>query len=348
MSSQKPNIRRMTTVSVGDSPEFMEVGGGSFTSGMDRKNATSVSDETLLIQASIGDYSAFLLDMDGVLHRHHEPIEGALRFLTTLKQLKLPFLVLTNECRYTNKALSDKLIEIFGDVAPTPDRIYSSANSSRDFFKRLIRHGFAGSTYVVGEVGLLENIRDAYNHYADGPGSTGHVFSGLEDVPESSPAVEYVLIGSVNAENTRYVERAGHLVSKGARLLYTCPDYYDTYPDGRLAFGMPMTTIDLLEKCVGASGYNLGKPNPHMIRMAQDRLLKGTELQWKDVLFVGDSINTDIRTSIENGIDCCLVMSGCTDQKGLKRSPLQPNYVFENVGELIKEYLSDANSKRTA
>ena len=48
-----------------------------------------------------------------------------------------------------------------------------------------------------------------------------------------------------------------------------------------------------------------------MIRMAQNRLLKGTKLEWKDVLFVGDSIGTDIRTSIENGIDCALVLSGC-------------------------------------
>lgn len=69
-----------------------------------------------------------------------------------------------------------------------------------------------------------------------------------------------------------------------------------------------------------------------MMRMAQQRIMKHSpSLNWKvgadgdeqvklqhklntaprrfrqDVLFVGDSINTDIRTSIENGIDCALV-----------------------------------------
>lgn len=87
-----------------------------------------------------------------------------------------------------------------------------------------------------------------------------------------------------------------------------------------------------------------------------------SSFQWKDILFVGDSMGTDIRTSIENGIvnqylsystillysiiiqlfnylkqknkDCALVMSGTTTPEKLNRSALQPNYVFPSIKEV--------------
>uniref|UniRef100_A0A6A7G7J0 Pyridoxal phosphate phosphatase n=1 Tax=Hirondellea gigas TaxID=1518452 RepID=A0A6A7G7J0_9CRUS len=328
--SVSPRVRAQTHQPLSHIERFKLVG-GSFTSGMKRK----VPSKSKLLQANLSEYRAFLLDMDGVLHRHHEPIHGARKFLSMLKNNDIPYLLLTNEDRHTNEDLSNKLHEIFGDACPTPDHIYSAANSSRDFFARLIRHGFNGSVYVIGEAGLIQNLKEAY--MKNGHPSAGNVLTGLEELPKDS-SIEYVVIGCVHAENTRHVERAADFVRQGARLVHTCPDYYDTYPDGRYSFGMPMTTVHLFEETLGCTSYNLGKPNPHMIRMAQDLLLKGTTLQWKDVLFVGDSINTDIRTSIENGIDCALVLSGCTTEEQLKRSPLYPNYVFEDIGELSKAY----------
>jgi ribonucleotide monophosphatase NagD (HAD superfamily) len=63
-------------------------------------------------------------------------------------------------------------------------------------------------------------------------------------------------------------------------------------------------------------------------------LKQDPSLLWKDILFVGDSMGTDIRTSIENGIDCALVMSGTTTPEKLHRSALQPNYVFPSIKEV--------------
>lgn len=310
--------------------------GGSFTSGMKRKKPASKARK----QADLSSYGAFLLDMDGVLHRHQHPIEGAKEFLQLLQERNLPYLLLTNEDRFTKEDLSDKLKETFGGTAPPPDRIYTAASSAGHFFSRLVRHGFTGSTYVIGEQGVLAAVGKAYNEMEE-DGGEGVMLSGVDPLPEGASPVEYVVIGCVFSENTRLVERAAVFVRNGARLVHTCPDYYDTYPDGRFAFGMPMTTIHLFEQTLGCSSYNLGKPNPHMIRMAQNRLLKGTKLEWKDVLFVGDSIGTDIRTSIENGIDCALVLSGCTALDQLKRSPLHPNYVFQHIGQLLDAYLDD-------
>ena len=63
-------------------------------------------------------------------------------------------------------------------------------------------------------------------------------------------------------------------------------------------------------------------------------LAKRPDLGWKNVLFVGDSMGTDIRTAIENGVDCALVMSGTTTPEKLARSAIQPNFVFPSVKEI--------------
>jgi 5'-nucleotidase len=49
------------------------------------------------------------MDMDGVLVHEEEAIPGADRFLSRLRELELPFLVLTNNSIYTRRDLSARL-----------------------------------------------------------------------------------------------------------------------------------------------------------------------------------------------------------------------------------------------
>jgi NagD protein len=49
------------------------------------------------------------MDMDGVLVREEHAIPGADRFLGRLRELELPFLVLTNNSIYTRRDLSARL-----------------------------------------------------------------------------------------------------------------------------------------------------------------------------------------------------------------------------------------------
>jgi NagD protein len=49
------------------------------------------------------------MDMDGVLAREELPIPGADRFLARLRELQVPFLVITNNSIYTRRDLSARL-----------------------------------------------------------------------------------------------------------------------------------------------------------------------------------------------------------------------------------------------
>ena len=51
----------------------------------------------------------WLMDMDGVLIREEQPLDGAPEFIAKLRELEIPFLVLTNSSIYTRRDLAARL-----------------------------------------------------------------------------------------------------------------------------------------------------------------------------------------------------------------------------------------------
>lgn len=309
---------------------------GSFKSTEERRFSQGSGPERL-------PYKAFLLDMDGVLHRFGTPVKGAKEFVDHLQTQQIPYILLTNECRYTNHQLHQKLTDV-GIEIPV-ERMYTSSNSTRDFFRTIIGQGWSGNIFYIGEEGVGENLEQAVR------GTTCRVYGDLDCAPQD---ISYVVVGTVHTgsdrDDSRFHERACEFVAQGARLVYTCPDYFEVTADGRYKFGCPMPVVGLIEHVTGSGSYNLGKPNPHMLRMAHQQLVQGlfsklssyeqafvhpaSTMALQEVLFVGDSLGTDIRTAIENGIDAALVLSGTTSKEALQASALRPNYVFDDIGAL--------------
>src|SRR3954453_16364927 len=89
------------------------------------------------------------MDMDGVLVREEHPIPGASDFIARLRQLGLPFLVLTNNSIYTRRDLAARLALSGLDVPE--ESIWTSALATADFLQDQ-RPG--SSAFVIGEAGL--------------------------------------------------------------------------------------------------------------------------------------------------------------------------------------------------
>ena len=71
------------------------------------------------------------MDMDGVLVHEETAIPGADRFLARLRELGLPFLVLTNNSIYTRRDLAARLASSGLDVPE--EAIWTSAMATADF-----------------------------------------------------------------------------------------------------------------------------------------------------------------------------------------------------------------------
>src|SRR5690606_36967573 len=76
----------------------------------------------------------------------------------------------------------------------------------------------------------------------------------------------------------------------------------------------------------------IGKPHAPIVEMAADKL----GLPVEALCMVGDRLYTDIAMGQTAPLHTALVLSGETRREDLATSPFVPEYVFENLGELLE------------
>ena len=59
-------------------------------------------------------------------------------------------------------------------------------------------------------------------------------------------------------------------------------------------------------------------------------------LRPQDCVLVGDRLETDMVMGKKAGMAAALVLTGVTNRETLKRSDLQPDYVWDSIAEIIK------------
>ena len=143
---------------------------------------------------------SWLMDMDGVLVREQNAIPGAQEFLARLRELGLPFLVLTNNSIYTQRDLAARLRRTGLDVPE--ESIWTSALATAQFLDDQ-RPG--GSAFVIGESGLTTALH-----------SVGYTLS------ERDP--DYVVLGETRTYSFERITQAIRLIAAGSRFIATNPD----------------------------------------------------------------------------------------------------------------------------
>jgi NagD protein len=248
--------------------------------------------------------TAVLLDMDGVLVHEQEAIPGAAAFIDVLHELRLPFMVLTNNSIYTARDLSARLRRSGLNVPE--ERIWTSALATARFLDDQ-RPG--GTAHVVGEAGLTTALHEI-----------GYV------LVESDP--DYVVLGETRHYSFNLITRAIQLINAGARFIATNPDSSGPSPTGPL----PATgaVAALITKATGVAPYFVGKPNPLMMRSA----LNAIDAHSENTLMIGDRMDTDIVAGLEAGMRTVLVLSGSTRPDEVERFPYRPWRVLDSIAAL--------------
>jgi NagD protein len=250
---------------------------------------------------------SWLMDMDGVLVHEQSPIPGAERFLARLRELGLPFLVLTNNSIYTRRDLSARLRGIGLDVPE--EAIWTSALATARFLEDQ-RPG--GSAFVIGEAGLTTALHAA-----------GYTLT------ERDP--DYVVLGETRTYSFERITQAIRLVAEGARFIATNPDPTGPTPDGPV----PATgsVAALISRATGVDPYFVGKPNPLMMRSA----LNAIDAHSESAAMVGDRMDTDVVSGLEAGMHTVLVLTGITQREETERFPYRPSRIIDSIADLIDE-----------
>jgi NagD protein len=248
---------------------------------------------------------SWLMDMDGVLVHEDQAIPGADLFLARLRELGLPFLVLTNNSTYTRRDLAARLRASGLDVPE--EAIWTSALATAHFLEEQ-RPG--GSAFVIGEVGLTTALHQS-----------GYTLT------DRSP--DYVVLGETRTYSFERITQAIRLIVAGARFIATNPDPTGPSPDGPL----PATgsVAALISRATGVDPYYVGKPNPLMMRSA----LNAIDAHSETTAMVGDRMDTDVVCGIEAGLETILVLSGVTTRQEAERFSYRASRVVDSVADLI-------------
>ncbi len=247
---------------------------------------------------------AFLIDMDGVINKGNMLIPGAGEFVERLKKHRFPFLFITNNSYYTPRELKGRMAAIGIDV--DEHHFYTSAMATATFMEYQKPHS---SAFVIGGKGLLTELEK-------------HGITLTKEMPD------YVVVGETDEYDYLSIMEATYLIAEGARFIGTNPDITGPTPRGPVpACGALVAPI---EKVTGVKAYFLGKPNPAMMYWAR----KHIQVHSANCFMIGDRMDTDIVGGLEAGMTCCLVLTGVTSREMVGRFPYQPDYIFNNVGEI--------------
>jgi NagD protein len=250
---------------------------------------------------------SWLMDMDGVLVHEERAIPGAQEFIGRLRERGLPFLVLTNNSRFTRRDLAARLLRSGLEVPETA--IWTSALATAKFLESQ-RPG--GTAFVVGEAGLTTALHES-----------GYTMSDQDP--------DYVVLGETRTYSFEAITKAIRLVANGARFIATNPDTTGPSPDGPL----PATgsVAAMISRASGVDPYYVGKPNPLMMRSA----LNALDAHSETTAMIGDRMDTDIVAGLEAGLETILVLTGVTARGETERFPYRPSRIVESVGALVDE-----------
>jgi HAD superfamily hydrolase (TIGR01457 family) len=255
----------------------------------------------------LSDTSFFLFDMDGTLYLGDKLLPGAKEILAYLDEISVPFFLLTNN---SSRSKTDyvKKLEKFGLDIPE-ERIFPSGEATAIY---LSKQKQGARLYVVGTPSLEKEF-------------TSYGFQLVEEDPD------YVVLGFDTTLTYEKVWKLCDFVKEDIPYIATHPDINCPTETGF----MPDIGA-MMEMIASSTGKRpdviIGKPYPPIVEAVAEK----TGLPLEKLTMVGDRLYTDIAMG-KAGIKTVLVLSGETKRKDIAEAPHKPDFVMENVGELLKK-----------
>lgn len=254
-------------------------------------------------------FLGYIFDLDGTIYLGEKLIPGARETIERLKSLSKKIVYLSNKPLQTREDYASKLTRL--GIPTQPDEVI---NSSLVMARWLSREAPGATIYVIGEIPLIEEL----------------VRAGLR-MSEKAGEIQYVIASFDRTFDYRKLNIALQAIKKGARFIATnpdrtCPVEGGEIPDCAAVIGAVEGTTGKKVEAIA------GKPSDIMIRVAVDYMDLGPQ----DCVLVGDRLETDMVMGKKAGMATALVLSGVTNREILKKSVIQPDYVWESVAEIIK------------
>lgn len=250
--------------------------------------------------------TGMLFDIDGVIYWGDRLLDGVSELLSWAKSKRIPYLFLSNNSSKTPEQVANKLNSLGLDEEP--DKVITSSLVTAHYLKEHAARG--ARVYVIGEEGLLTAVSQA----------------GFQ-ITDNDP--QFVVVGLDRKLTAEKVRIAVLAIRNGALFLGTNAD--STLLTNRGLEPGTGSIVTMVEYETKVKPIYMGKPHRRIFEMASQRL----GLNFADLIMIGDKIDTDIKGAKSLGITTVLVMTGVTTPEDLKNSDAKPDYIIDNIKQLV-------------
>lgn len=253
-----------------------------------------------------------IFDMDGVLYRGNEPVEGARELIELLKERNIPFLFLTNNSTKTPEMYREKLLSM--DIDVPAERIITSGLATRIYMKKHLK---PGKIFVIGGKGLHEEMEELGWGVVGLEGARGGLWRGAR----------YVVVGLDPALTYEKLKYATLAIKNGATFIGTNPD--TTFPGEEGLYPGAGAIIAALKASTDREPLIIGKPNEPIYEVVKEKL------NAEEIWMIGDRLDTDITFAKRFGMKAVMVLTGVNTLGDVEKSEIKPDLVLPSVKELV-------------
>jgi 4-nitrophenyl phosphatase len=247
----------------------------------------------------------FLFDMDGTIYLDDQLLPGAEGLIDFLTEEEIPHFFVTNNSSRSQEDYVTKLAGLGLDVPR--EKIFTSGEATARYLEKQKPNA---TIYLVGTPSLEEEFQ-----------KHGFILSKKDP--------DFAVLGF---DTTLTYEKLWDLcdfVRAGIPYIATHPDVNCPTVDGF------MPDIGSMIALVAASTGRhpdviVGKPNAPIVEAIVDK----TGFDAHKIVMVGDRLYTDIALG-QAGLTTVLVLSGETQHNDISEAEFQPDFVLENVAELL-------------
>lgn len=256
-------------------------------------------------QSLLEAYRGFAIDLDGVVWRGGEIIDGAVDALRAILNSGKPFLLLTNNGSYSGESVATKLQRC--DLNIRPDQVLSSTMVA---VKWIEDNHFAGkAAFVLGVSEVADQLEKLVQ---------------LKPI-EIGVSADIVVVARWTDLTYEGLAAVADALRAGAIFLTLNNDPVMPVENG-LVPGTG-TVVAALQAASGKAPIVLGKPETPM--MSAGASILGTE----GILMVGDRPESDILGARRIGWDAALVMSGVSGPESVMEPA--PDYLLDSLGDIV-------------
>ncbi|MHB9034694.1 MAG: HAD-IIA family hydrolase [Anaerolineae bacterium] len=262
------------------------------------------------MHTNLAQIKALIIDMDGVLYRGKAALPGSADIFNFLEENKIKFQVVTNNATVNAAMVKAKLETVGIDLAE--QKITTSGAAAAAYIAAQAPAG--AGVFVLGEEPLVQEVTNR----------------GLRLAGNDADYVVVALDRTVTYDKLRTATIA---IRRGAKFIGTNPDKTLPMENDVLVPGAG-SIIAAVSAATDQEPLYIGKPEPTILNQVLDEL----QVAPHEAASLGDRLETDILGGKRTGMTTILVMTGVTTSEALAHSELQPDYVFQDIPALLREW----------